>query len=189
MTGDTGEVGRWGERVVFVPFCSGRTRFSTTGKGKTQYAHAKVHELLSASPTASDPVASWQISAAAASGSILPTVPVGSETKSSHPSSRTHWRIQLPTGSSVMAAPPLWVIAINHLSTRHISHRSRASWLLPKGSHPLINLNQCPVQDAIKPASTGEAGYPAAELAVYDERRHKGKCVTWRCGFVALGCC
>jgi len=146
---------------VFAGFCSGRTRFSTTGKGKTQYAHAKVHELLSASPRIR-PVASWQISAAAASGSILPTSTSWKRNKIKSSSSRTHWRIQLPTSSRNghpsslgyrnKATYPLGISAT----------RSRASWFVPKAA---TSWQSMPRADAVKPDCTSEAGYPAAELA------------------------
>lgn len=178
---DTGDgVGRLRSRVVFVPdTVPGDRALVRLVRVKPQYAHGKLHELLEASPHRRRPSCivadkcggcQWQhiayeyqleakqnqvIQALERIGgfSCPPVDPV------------------LPAFSTVgyrnKATYPLGISASGHVQAGYYH----------KGSHQLINLNQCPVQDSRLNPLLAEVKQDIQQRGwrVYDERRHKGQ--------------
>ena len=178
---DTGEgVGRWGERVVFVPdSVPGERALVRLVRVKPQYAHAKVHELLSASPHRIRPnciVADkcggcqWQ--------HIAYEYQLEAKQNQVIQALERIGGFNCPPVAPVLAAPsslgyrnkatyPLGISATGQVQAGYYQ----------KGSHQLINLNQCPVQDSRLNPLLAQVKQDIQQRGwrVYDERRHKGQ--------------
>ncbi len=178
---DTGEgVGRWGERVVFVPdSVPGDRALVRLVRVKPQYAHAKLHELLSASPHRIRPnciVADkcggcqWQ--------HIAYEYQLEAKRNQVIQALERIGGFNCPPVAPVMAAPS------------SLGYRNKATYPLgmsatgqvqagyyQKGSHQLINLNQCPVQDSRLNPLLAKVKQDIQQRGwrVYDERRHNGQ--------------
>lgn len=178
---DTGDgVGRWNDRVVFVPdTVPGDRTLVWLVRVKPQYAHGKLHELLTVSSHRIRPnciVADkcggcqWQHIAyeyqlVAKQNQVIQALErIGG--------------FLCPPVASVLAAPsplhyrnkatyPLGISATGQVQAGYYQ----------KGSHQLINLNQCPVQDPHLNPLLAEVKQDIQQLGwqVYDERTHKGQ--------------
>lgn len=178
---DTGDgVGRWNERVVFVPdTVPGDRALVRLGHIKPQYAHAKLHKLLTASSHRIRPSCivadkcggcqwqhiSYEYQLEAKQNQVIQAL------------ERIGGFISPPV-EPVLAAPsalgyrnkatyPLGVSATNQVQAGYYQ----------KGSHQLINLNQCPVQDSrLNPLlAQVKQDILARGWTIYDEKHHKGQ--------------
>lgn len=178
---DTGEgVGRWGERVVFVPdSVPGERALVRLVRVKPQYAHAKLHELLSVSPHRIRPSCivadkcggcQWQ--------HIAYEYQLEAKQNQVIQALERIGGFNCPPVAPVMAAPSC------------LGYRNKATYPLgmsatgqmqagyyQKGSHQLINLNQCPVQDSRLNPLLAQVKQDIQQRGwrVYEERRHKGQ--------------
>ncbi|MGJ3248359.1 MAG: 23S rRNA (uracil(1939)-C(5))-methyltransferase RlmD [Elainellaceae cyanobacterium] len=191
-------VGRWGDRVVFVPDAvPGDRLLARLIRVKPTYAHGKIHELLTPSPHRIRPSCivadkcggcQWQfvsyeqqliekrnqvIQALERIGGlenppvdpVLPSQPLGYRNKATYPlrGSTPHLAPRNPdkTRTSPQTTPHLLVQAGYY----------------QKGSHKLINLNQCPVQDQrLNPLLAGvKHDIQQRGWSIYDEDRHQGQ--------------
>lgn len=178
---DTGDgVGRWNERVVFVPdTVPGDRALVRLVHIKPQYAHGKLHKLLSAS-----------------THRIRPSCIVADKCGGcqwQHISSE--YQLQVKQNQVIQAleriggfiCPPVDPVLAAPSS---LDYRNKATYPLgksttgqvqagyyQKGSHQLINLNQCPVQDSRLNPLLAEVKQDIQQRSwtVYDERHHKGQ--------------
>lgn len=178
---DAGEgVGRYGERVVFVPDSApGDRALVRLVRVKPQYAHGLLHELLAASEERVRPSCivadkcggcQWQhidyeYQLQAKQNQVIQALErIGG--------------FNCPLVDPVLAAPS------------PLGYRNKATYPLgmsatgkvqagyyQKASHQLVNLNQCPVQDARLNPLLAEVKQDIQHRnwRVYDERRHKGQ--------------
>ena len=178
---DTGDgVGRWNERVVFVPdTVPGDRALVRLVHVKTQYAHGKLHKLLSASTHRIRP------------GCIVADKCGGCQWQ--HIS--YEYQLQVKQNQVIQAleriggfvCPPVDPVLAAPSS---LGYRNKATYPLgksttgqvqagyyQKGSHQLINLNQCPVQDSRLNPLLAEVKQDIQQRSwtVYDERHHKGQ--------------
>ncbi|MGJ3252081.1 MAG: 23S rRNA (uracil(1939)-C(5))-methyltransferase RlmD [Elainellaceae cyanobacterium] len=191
-------VGRWGDRVVFVPDAvPGDRLLARLVRVKPTYAHGKIHELLTPSPHRIRPnciVADkcggcqWQfvsyeqqliekrnqvIQALERIGGlenppvdpVLPSEPLGYRNKATYPLQR------------VSAKPTNGRGNTSHKSLQTPSSSFVQAGYYQKGSHKLINLNQCPVQDQrLNPLLAGvKHDIQQRGWSIYDENRHQGQ--------------
>lgn len=178
---DTGDgVARWDERVVFVPdTVPGDRALVRLVRVKPQYAHGKLHKLLEASPNRIRPgciVADkcggcqWQHIAyeyqleAKQNQVIQALLRIGGF---NCPPVDPVMAALSPLGYRNKATYPLSISATNQVQAGYYQ----------KGSHHLINLNQCPVQDSRLNPLLAEVKQDIQQRGwrVYDERRHKGQ--------------
>ena len=178
---DTGEgVGRLGGRVVFVPdTVTGDRVLVRLVQVKPNYATGKLHQVLEESPhriRAKCMVADkcggcqWQH--------------IASEYQQS---AKHNLVVQALERIGGFTAPPVAPILTADSS---LAYRNKATYPLKrsstgqvqagyyqKGSHQLINLNQCPVQDSRLNPLLAEIKQDIQQLgwSVYDERRHQGR--------------
>jgi 23S rRNA (uracil1939-C5)-methyltransferase len=178
---DTGEgVGRLGGRVVFVPdTVTGDRVLVRLVQVKPNYATGKLHQVLEESPhriRAKCMVADkcggcqWQH--------------IASEYQQS---AKHNLVVQALERIGGFTAPPVAPILTADSS---LAYRNKATYPLrrsstgqvqagyyQKGSHQLINLNQCPVQDSRLNPLLAEIKQDIQQLgwSVYDERRHQGR--------------
>lgn len=178
---DTGEgVGRLGGRVVFVPdTVTGDRVLVRLVQVKPNYATGKLHQVLEKSPhriRAKCMVADkcggcqWQH--------------IASEYQQS---AKHNLVVQALERIGGFTAPPVAPILTADSS---LAYRNKATYPLKrsatgqvqagyyqKGSHQLINLNQCPVQDSRLNPLLAEIKQDIQQLgwSVYDERRHQGR--------------
>ncbi len=178
---DTGDgVSRWNERVVFVPdTVPGDRALVRLVHVKPQYAHAKLHKLLSASTHRLRPSCivadkcggcQWQ--------HISYEYQLQTKQNQVIQALERIGGFSCPRVDPVLAAPS------------PLSYRNKATYPLgisasgqvqagyyQKGSHQLINLNQCPVQDSRLNPLLAEVKQDIQQRGwtVYDERRHKGQ--------------
>ncbi len=178
---DTGDgVGRWQERVVFVPdTVKGDRALVRLIHVKPQYAHGKLHKLLTASAHRIRPSCivadkcggcQWQhidyeYQLEAKRNQVIQALErIGGFTN--------------PPVDPVLAAPsalgyrnkatyPLGISATGQIQAGYYQ----------KGSHQLINLNQCPVQDSrLNPLlAQVKQDIQAQGWTIYDEKYHKGQ--------------
>jgi 23S rRNA (uracil1939-C5)-methyltransferase len=178
---DTGDgVGRWDERVVFVPdTVPGDRALVRLVHVKPQYAHGKLHKLLSASTHRIRP------------GCIVADKCGGCQWQ--HVS--YEYQLQVKQNQVIQAleriggfvCPPVDPVLAAPSS---LGYRNKATYPLgksttgqvqagyyQKGSHQLINLNQCPVQDSRLNPLLAEVKQDIQQRSwtVYDERHHKGQ--------------
>ena len=178
---DTGDgVGRWNERVVFVPdTVPGDRALVRLVHIKPQYAHAKLHKLLTPSSHRIRPSCivadkcggcqwqhiSYEYQLQAKQNQVIQALErIGG--------------FSCPPVEPVLAAPsalgyrnkatyPLGVSSTNQVQAGYYQ----------KGSHQLINLNQCPVQDSrLNPLlAQVKQDIQARGWTIYDEKHHKGQ--------------
>lgn len=176
-------VGRWGDRVVFVPdSVPGDRLVVRLVRVKSNYAHGRIHQLLDPSPHRIRPSCivadkcggcQWQfvsydqqlvekhqqvIQALERIGGldhpavdgVLPSAPLSYRNKATYPLRATQ-----PT-------PQTTVVQAGYYQ---------------KGSHKLVNLNQCPVQDErLNPLLAGvKQDIQQRGWSIYDEQRHHGQ--------------
>ncbi len=178
---DTGEgVGRLGGRVVFVPdTVTGDRVLVRLVQVKLNYATGKLHQVLEESPHRIRPKCmvadkcggcQWQH--------------IASEYQQS---AKHNLVVQALERIGGFTAPPVAPILTADSS---LAYRNKATYPLKrsatgqvqagyyqKGSHQLINLNQCPVQDSRLNPLLAEIKQDIQQLgwSVYDERRHQGR--------------
>jgi 23S rRNA (uracil1939-C5)-methyltransferase len=178
---DAGEgVGRLGGRVVFVPdTVTGDRVLVRLVQVKPNYATGKLHQVLEESPhriRAKCMVADkcggcqWQH--------------IASEYQQS---AKHNLVVQALERIGGFTAPPVAPILTADSS---LAYRNKATYPLKrsstgqvqagyyqKGSHQLINLNQCPVQDSRLNPLLAEIKQDIQQLgwSIYDERRHQGR--------------
>ena len=178
---DTGDgVGRWNDRVVFVPdTVPGDRALVRLLSVKPHYAHGKLYELLEASThriRASCIVADkcggcqWQHIAyeyqlEAKQNQVIQALErIGGF---NCPPVEPVLPAPFPLGYRNKATYPLGVSATGQVQAGYYQ----------KASHQLINLNQCPVQDPRLNPFLAEVKQDIQQRGwqVYDERRHKGQ--------------
>lgn len=178
---DTGDgVGRWDERVVFVPnTVLGDRVLVRLVHIKPQYAHGKLHRLLEAS-----------------THRIRPSCIVADKCGGCQWQHISYeYQLQVKQNQVIQAleriggfiCPPVDPVLAAPSS---LGYRNKATYPLgksttgqvqagyyQKGSHQLINLNQCPVQDSRLNPLLKEVKQDIQQRSwtVYDERHHKGQ--------------
>jgi len=178
---DTGEgVGRLGGRVVFVPdTVTGDRVLVRLVQVKPNYATGKLHQVLEESPhriRAKCMVADkcggcqWQH--------------IASEYQQSAKHNLVVQALERIGGFTAPAVAPILT------ADSSLAYRNKATYPLKrsatgqvqagyyqKGSHQLINLNQCPVQDSRLNPLLAEIKQDIQQLgwSIYDERRHQGR--------------
>lgn len=177
---DTGEgVGRVGKRVVFVPdTVPGDRALIRLVRVKSNYAHGKLYQLLESSPHRIRPSCivadkcggcQWQhinydYQLQAKKNQVTQALErIGGFTN--------------PPVDFVLPAPA--ALAYRNKATYPLGKSSTGSiqaGYYQKGSHQLINLNQCPVQDSRLNPLLAEVkqDIQRQKWQVYDERHHKG---------------
>lgn len=178
---DTGEgVGRLGERVVFVPnTVTGDRVLVRLVRVKSNYAIAKLQQLLEPSPHR-----------------IRPKCIVADKCGG------CQWQ-HISTDYQQLVKQNLVVQALEHIGSftsppvapilstdSPLAYRNKATYPLQRsatgqvqagyyqqGSHQLINLNQCPVQDARLNPLLAEVKQDIEKMgwSIYDENRHQGR--------------
>lgn len=178
---DTGEgVGRWGGRVVFVPdTVTGDRALVRLVRVKSNYATGKLHQLLEPS---GDRIRPHCIVADKCGGCQWQHVadPYQQWTK-------YNLVVQALEHIGGFLEPPIAPILTADSS---LAYRNKATYPLKrsstgrvqagyyqKGTHQLINLNQCPVQDSRLNPLLAEIKQDIEQLgwSVYDEPRHQGR--------------
>ena len=175
-------VGRWGERVVFVPDTVPGDRVQVRlVRVKPQYAHAKLQQILIASPHRIRPgcivsdkcggcqwqPVDYQYQLAAKQQQVIEALErIGGL---SQPPVDPVLAADSPLGYRNKATYPLG-------SSKQRGEVVQAGYY-QKGTHHLINLNQCPVQDPrLNPLLRGVKGdIQRRGWRVYDEQHHKGE--------------
>jgi 23S rRNA (uracil1939-C5)-methyltransferase len=178
---DTGEgVGRFGSRVVFVPdTVAGDRVLVRLVRVKSNYAIGKLHQLLEKSPHRIRP------------GCIVADKCGGCQWQHIDYNYQLEAKQNLVTQAleriGGFTSPPVAPILSADIA---LGYRNKATYPLrqsatghvqagyyQKGSHQLINLNQCPVQDSRLNPLLAEIKQDIEQLgwSVYDERRHKGQ--------------
>jgi 23S rRNA (uracil1939-C5)-methyltransferase len=178
---DTGDgVGRWNSRVVFVPDTVPGDRALVRLLGvKPQYAHGKLQELLEASLHRTRPSC---IVADKCGGCQWQHIDYEYQLQA-----KQNQVIQALERIGGFSCPPVAPVLA---APSALGYRNKATYPLgvgakgqvqagyyQKGSHQLINLNQCPVQDTRLNPLLKEVKQDIQHLGwqVYDERRHKGQ--------------
>lgn len=177
---DTGEgVGRVGKRVVFVPdTVPGDRLLVRLVRVKSNYAHGKVYQLLESSPHRIRPSCivadkcggcQWQ--------QINYDYQLEAKRKQVIQALERIGGFTNPLVDPVLAASS--ALAYRNKATYPLGKSSTGSILAgyyQKGSHQLINLNQCPVQDSRLNPLLAEVkqDIQRRRWQVYDERHHKG---------------
>lgn len=178
---DSGDgVGRWGNRVVFVPnSVTGDRAIVRLLRVKPQYAFGKLHQLLARSPFRVRPSCivadkcggcQWQH--------------IGDRYQQDSKSELVRQALERIGGFS---DPPISPI----LTARSPLHyRNKVTYPLGigpagnvqagyyrQGTHQLVNLNQCPVQDErLNPLLAGvKRDIQQQGWSIYDEKRHQGQ--------------
>lgn len=177
---DTGEgVGRWNQRVVFVPdTVPGDRALVRLMHVKPQYAHGKLHQLLSASTHRTRPSC---IVADKCGGCQWQHISYDYQLEA-----KRNQVIQVLERLGGFNNPPVDPVLV---APSALSYRNKATYPLgrsatnqvqagyyQKGSHQLINLNQCPVQDSrLNPLLAVKQDIQQRGWTVYDERHHTGQ--------------
>ena len=178
---DTGEgVGRLGGRVIFVPdTVTGDRALIRLVRVKSNYATGKLHQLLEPSPHRIRPnciVADkcggcqWQHIADQYQQQAKHKLVVQALERIGGFTSITVAPIL--TGDSSLAYRNKATYPLKRSSTGQVQ-----AGYYQKGSHQLINLNQCPVQDSRLNPLLAEIKQDIEQMgwSVYDERRHQGR--------------
>lgn len=178
---DSGDgVGRWGERVVFVPdSVPGDRALVRLIRVNPQYAYGKIHELLEESDHRIRPNC---IVADKCGGCQWQHIAYEYQVEAKR--NQVIQALERIGGfSSCPAVDPV-------LTFPNLDYRNKATYPLStsatgqvqagyyqKGSHQLINLNQCPVQDSRLNPLLAQVKQDIQHRGwrVYDERRHKGQ--------------
>lgn len=178
---DTGDgVGRWQERVVFVPdTVKGDRALVRLIHVKPQYAHGKLHKLLTASDYRIRPSC---IVADKCGGCQWQHIDYEYQL-----AAKRHQVIQALERIGGFTNPPVDPVLA---APSALGYRNKATYPLgisatgqiqagyyQKGSHQLINLNQCPVQDSrLNPLlAQVKQDIQARGWTIYDEQHHKGQ--------------
>ncbi len=178
---DTGEgVGRMGGRVVFVPdTVTGDRALVRLVRVKANYAIGKLHQLLEKSPHRIRPNC---IVADKCGGCQWQHIDYNYQLEAKH-----NLVVQALERIGGFTNPPVAPILTGDSA---LAYRNKATYPLKrsatgqvqagyyqKGSHQLINLNQCPVQDSRLNPLLAEIKQDIQQMgwSVYDERRHQGK--------------
>ena len=178
---DTGEgVGRLGGRVVFVPdTVTGDRTLVRLVRVKSNYATGQLHQLLEKSPHRVRPNC---IVADKCGGCQWQHIASEYQQSAKH-----NLVVQALERIGGFTAPPVAPILTADSS---LAYRNKATYPLrrsatgqvqagyfQKGSHQLINLNQCPVQDSRLNPLLAEIKQDIQQLgwSIYDERRHQGR--------------
>lgn len=178
---DTGEgVGRFGSRVVFVPdTVSGDRVLVRLVRLKSNYATGKLHQLLDPSPHRIRPHC---IVADKCGSCQWQHVAYDYQQSAKH-----NLVVQALERIGGFTCPPVAPILTTDSS---LAYRNKATYSIKrsstgrvqagyyqKGSHQLVNLNQCPVQDSRLNPLLAEIKQDIEQMgwSVYDERRHQGR--------------
>lgn len=178
---DTGDgVGRWNDRVVFVPdTVPGDRALVRLIRVKPQYAHGKLHELLETSRHRIRPSC---IVADKCGGCQWQHIAYEYQLEA-----KRNEVIQALERIGGFSCPPVDPVLAG---PSHVGYRNKATYPLgisttgqvqagyyQKGSHQIVNLNQCPVQDSRLNPLLAEVKQDIKERGwrVYDEQRHKGQ--------------
>ncbi len=178
---DTGEgVGRLGGRVVFVPdTVTGDRILVRLVQVKANYANGKLHEILEPSPHRIRPNC---IVADKCGGCQWQHIDYEYQQ-----SAKQNLVVQALERIGGFTQPPVAPILT---SDSFLAYRNKVTYPLKrsatgqvqagyyqKGSHQLINLNQCPVQDSRLNPLLAEVKQDIERMgwSVYDERRHQGR--------------
>ena len=178
---DTGEgVGRLGGRVIFVPdTVTGDRALVRLVHVKPNYANGKLHQLLDPSPHRIRPHC---IVADKCGGCQWQHIAPEYQQVAKH-----NLVVQALERIGGFTNPPVAPILTADSS---LAYRNKATYPLKrsatgqvqagyyqKGSHQLINLNQCPVQDSRLNPLLAEIKQDIEQLgwSVYDEHRHQGR--------------
>jgi 23S rRNA (uracil1939-C5)-methyltransferase len=178
---DTGEgVGRLGGRVVFVPdTVTGDRALVRLVRVKSNYATGKLHQLLEPS---ADRIRSQCIVADKCGGCQWQHVAYQYQQETKY-----NLVVQALERIGGFVQPPVAPILTADSS---LAYRNKATYPLKrsstgrvqagyyqKGSHQVVNLNQCPVQDSRLNPLLAEVKQDIEQLgwSVYDERRHQGR--------------
>ena len=178
---DTGEgVGRLGGRVIFVPdTVTGDRALIRLVRVKSNYATGKLHQLLEPSPHRIRPKCivadkcggcQWQHIADQYQQQAKHKLVVQALERIGGFTSITVAPIL--TGDSSLAYRNKATYPLKRSSTGQVQ-----AGYYQKGSHQLINLNQCPVQDSRLNPLLAEIKQDIEQMgwSVYDERRHQGR--------------
>ncbi len=172
-------VGRWQDRVVFVPdTVPGDRLLIRLMRVKPTYAHGKLHQLLEPAP---DRVRPACIVADKCGGCQWQPVAYDRQlTEKQDQVIQALHRIGEfldPPVQSILAAEPL---AYRNKATyplvRSSSGQVQAGYYR-KGTHRVVNLNQCPVQDERLNPLLAQVKQDIQDRgwSIYDEERHRGK--------------
>ncbi len=173
-------VGRSGERVVFVPdTVTGDRALVRLLRVKPQYAYGKLHQLLEASPHRERPAC---IVADKCGGCQWQHVHYPYQLEAKH-----NQVVQALQRLGGFQLPPVLPMLYGASS---LTYRNKATYPLgrsatgqvqagyyQKGSHQLVNLNQCPIQDARLNPLLAEIKQVIQQQgwSIYQERLHRGK--------------
>ncbi|TVP60184.1 MAG: 23S rRNA (uracil(1939)-C(5))-methyltransferase RlmD [Nodularia sp. (in: Bacteria)] len=178
---NTGEgVGRFEEQVVFVPdTVPGDRAIVRLVHVKPKYAHGKLHELLEASPHRVRPSC---IVADKCGGCQWQHIDYEYQLVAKH-----NQVIQALQRIGGFVNPPVDPVLT---TSAPLGYRNKATYPLgisatgqvqagyyQKGSHQLVNLNQCPVQDSRLNPLLAEVKQDIQQRGwrIYDERKHQGQ--------------
>ncbi len=178
---DTGEgVGRLGGRVVFVPdTVTGDRVLVRLVRVKSKYANGKLHQLLDESPHRIRPSC---IVADKCGGCLWQHIAPDYQQSAKH--NLVVQALERIGGfTSVSVAPMLTgdsPLAYRNKTTYPLKRSSTGqvqAGYYQKGSHQLINLNQCPVQDARLNPMLAQIKQDIEQMgwSIYDEGRHQGR--------------
>lgn len=178
---DTGEgVARYAGRVVFVPdTVPGDRALVRLVRVKSNYAQAKVHQLLEPSPHRIRPHC---IVADKCGGCQWQHIDYTYQLEVKH-----NLVVQALERIGGFASPPVAPVLASNTA---LNYRNKATYPLKrsatgqvqagyyqKGSHQLINLNQCPIQDSRLNPLLAEIKQDIEQQgwSIYNEHRHQGK--------------
>ncbi|MDP5339282.1 MAG: 23S rRNA (uracil(1939)-C(5))-methyltransferase RlmD, partial [Nodularia sp. (in: cyanobacteria)] len=178
---NTGEgVGRFEEQVVFVPdTVPGDRAIVRLVYVKPKYAHGKLHELLEASPHRVRPSC---IVADKCGGCQWQHIDYDYQLLAKH-----NQVIQALQRIGGFVNPPVDAVLT---TSAPLGYRNKSTYPLgisatgqvqagyyQKGSHQLVNLNQCPVQDSRLNPLLAEVKQDIQQRGwrIYDERKHQGQ--------------
>lgn len=178
---DSGDgVGRYGQRVIFVPDTVPGDRVTVRlTHVKPQYAHGKLHQIVEASP---DRIRPNCIVADKCGGCQWQQVDYEYQLKAKH--NQVVQALERIGGFSQPLVDPVLGIGDS------LGYRNKATYPLArssagqvqagyyqKGSHQLINLNQCPIQDPRLNPLLAEVKQDIHQRGwgIYDEKQHRGK--------------
>ena len=178
---NTGEgVGRFEEQVVFVPdTVPGDRAIVRLVHVKPKYAHGKLHELLEASPHRVRPSC---IVADKCGGCQWQHIDYNYQLLAKHNQviqalQRIGGFVNIPVDAVLTTAAPL---GYRNKSTYPLGISATGqvqAGYYQKGSHQLVNLNQCPVQDPRLNPLLAEVKQDIQQRGwrIYDERKHQGQ--------------
>ncbi|HEY9849368.1 MAG TPA: 23S rRNA (uracil(1939)-C(5))-methyltransferase RlmD [Leptolyngbyaceae cyanobacterium] len=179
LTDDGNGVGRWGQRVVFVPdTVPGDRAIVRLVRVKPQYAHGKLQELIEPSVNRTRPSC---IVADKCGGCQWQHIDYEYQLEAKRnqviQALQRIGGIENPNVDRVLASNPAlgYRNKVTYPLGISTSGQVQAGYY-QKGSHQLINLNQCPVQDPRLNPLLKEIKQDIQERGwrIYDEKRHQG---------------